>query len=77
MNVNVSANASQTARPAPAAHSSGWDPMDVDRQAVRDRAFRESRCFKCNEKGHKARNCRSPVPVRAVPDVEEVDSENE
>ena len=54
----------QNTRPRPTApplHPShgagGYQPMGLDRQAVKDRAFREGRCFQCNQRGHISRSC--------------------
>ena len=66
----------------PAVVDSGWDPMDLERQKVREQAFKEGRCFKCNAKGHLAVGCKKPATTSMrqstkVVEVEEGESEKE
>jgi hypothetical protein len=50
--------------PHPSASRRDPDAMDVDRTlspSEKDKVFCEGRCFKCNEKGHRANRCPAKV----------------
>jgi hypothetical protein len=62
---NKKGNSNTKYVPRPSASRRDPDAMDVDRTlspSEKDKAFREGRCFKCNEKGHRANRC--PAKVR-------------